>query len=197
MTYTVPQSQTGAVEQPKFTDAQYRDKCFAITGTRCLHRLKQWCEERQISQTKWSDLTCNIISQIVNPTQSFKQQAFCCIQEEINEQAHAAEKICDALGLDVVELAPLYAPLVPPSGSGSHEVRLNGHLVGIIYQYGTEFHATHSEIYGESDPYTTTLTLLTPIDLATGKILAEKQRVANANSLMSGRFAGIPVPDYN
>ncbi|NJR32248.1 MAG: hypothetical protein HC778_04595 [Chamaesiphon sp. CSU_1_12] len=93
MTYTLPQSQSALTERPKFTDAEYRDKCLSITGTRCLHRLKSWCDDHQICQTKWSDLARNIITRIVDPhDRSYKQQNTCCIQQEINERAQLAQK---------------------------------------------------------------------------------------------------------
>ncbi|NJR32249.1 MAG: hypothetical protein HC778_04600 [Chamaesiphon sp. CSU_1_12] len=75
---------------------------------------------------------------------------------------------------------------MPPSGSGSHQVKFKGNLIGTVYQYGTEFHTTHSEIYGCSDPYNATLTLITTTDLEAGKLIVEKRHITSATSMMSG-----------
>jgi hypothetical protein len=196
MTYTVPRSQTDATSQPKFTDAQYRDKCFSITGTRCLHRLKQWCEERQISKANWIDLTRDVLESILNPHEKTSYQADCCIQKEILAQSKQSERICKALRIDVEEIAPMYAPLVPPSGSGSHQVRIDGQDI-VIFQYGQEFHTTKTPAYGCSDPYSAALMFVAPMRIEAGKAIVHKRQAATAKSMQSGRFANAPAPNYN
>lgn len=196
MTYSYNQSQShqesAAKPAAKFTDAQYQAKCFAITGTRSLHRLKEWCEQHDISQSKWADLTVNIITRIIGPSDDFKKQVFCCIQEEINEQAQESERICDSLGINVISVTDLYEPLTPPPGSGSHTLKFNPEVYkcelarviemqDVIYRYGSgEYHTTKTERNGCADPYSAALTLISPTDLAHGKKLIAESRALSA-----------------
>lgn len=196
--YHQSQSHEESTAQPatqpvaKFTNAQYRDKCFSITGTNSLHRLKEWCERHEISQSTWANLTVNIITRIIGRNDNFKKQVFCCVQEEINERAQASERICDLLGINVISLAELYEPLTPPSGSGSHTLKFDNEVYqcesaqdidmqDVIYQYGTaEYHTSKTPRDGCADPYSAALTLLSPVDLAHGRKLIAKSKALSA-----------------
>lgn len=89
---------------PSQSDAQYQSECIAMTGTKCLHWLRQWCQEHRISMTSWKNLHATL-KQYIESQGQFKAapEVWCCVNESILELESRSHSICDQLGLVLLE----------------------------------------------------------------------------------------------
>lgn len=135
----------------QFTDSQLQSEILAMTGTKNLVWLQQWCDSNQLSRTHWIDLYEDILSIINSSDRQICQEVFSCVQEEMNEIQKQSVNKCKLLGWMII----------PSHGLGSHEIYDGNVLLETIFNYsgGYSIYSSKGRIL-HGDAYSAALDLL-------------------------------------
>lgn len=134
-------------------ESEWRSEVLALTKTKYLVRLREWCQLHDLQRSKWIDLYADIIFLLNggNP-QYLERETSCCVQQEMGRIESEAKSICKSLDWIIIRSQHI----------GSHEVFDGNILVGNIFYYGFGFsvHHTFKSLHG--DIYSAALELLPP-----------------------------------
>jgi len=158
----------------------YQTLCLNTTGTRTLHQLKNWCAAKQMLQgDDFGVLYRSIFDWLVGfPYPQTKQLDLTigCIDQAIRDQAELSEKICDELGIDVIDLSVAYDDIVIPHGHDAYYAYYDGVKVASISTWNNSYISSKSNLDGCSDPYTAILETIHQGEVAIARAAVERER---------------------